>query len=219
MATTAVDHLVIAAATLDDGVRWCEATLGVTPEPGGQHALMGTHNRLLNLSGEAFERCYLEIIAIDPQAPPPGRARWFGLDEPALQQALAATGPRLIHVVARTDNLDMHRWGLIQKGFNPGTTLAARRGALHWRIVVRDDGRLEAGGLLPTLIEWGAGSPHPAEALPVSGVTLTALQLDGLNAAARQVLRLPRVGGDPLAAAPALKAVLHTPKGELAFGS
>jgi hypothetical protein len=37
---------------------------------------MGTHNRLLKL-GEGF---YLELIAIDPQAPPPGRPRWFGLD-------------------------------------------------------------------------------------------------------------------------------------------
>jgi hypothetical protein len=32
----AVDHLIVAAASLDDGVRWCEATLGVTPGAGRQ---------------------------------------------------------------------------------------------------------------------------------------------------------------------------------------
>jgi hypothetical protein len=30
-----LDHLVVAARTLDEGVAWCEATLGVTPGPGG----------------------------------------------------------------------------------------------------------------------------------------------------------------------------------------
>lgn len=216
MTTTAVDHLVVAAATLADGVRWCEATLGATPAPGGKHALMSTHNRLLDLSSPAFPRCYLEIIAVDPEAPAPGRARWFGLDDAALQRRLTADGPQLIHMVARTDNLDMHRWGLIQKGFNPGTTIAASRGALHWRIVVRDDGGLEAGGALPTLIEWGAGSAHPCDVLPASGVALAALRLHGLGPAAGDVLRPPGVTLDPgAAAAPGPRATLTTPRGEV----
>ena len=61
-----VDHLVIAAQSLDQGVQWCEATLGVTPRAGGEHPLMGTHNRLLRLSTPGYPRAYLEIIAIDP---------------------------------------------------------------------------------------------------------------------------------------------------------
>jgi hypothetical protein len=32
--------------------------------------------------------CYLEIIATDPEAPAPGRPRWFGLDQPALREAV-----------------------------------------------------------------------------------------------------------------------------------
>ena len=35
-ATPMLDHLVVMAASLDEGVAWCEATLGVTPGPGGQ---------------------------------------------------------------------------------------------------------------------------------------------------------------------------------------
>ena len=49
-----VDHVVIAADTLERGVQWCEATLGVTPERGGEHALMGTHNRLLFIGPGRF---------------------------------------------------------------------------------------------------------------------------------------------------------------------
>jgi len=212
--STEIDHLVVAAATLADGVRWCEAALGVTPAPGGSHPLMGTRNRLLQLSAPAFPRCYLEIVAVDPEAPPPGRARWFGLDDAALQAALRADGPRLIHAVARSTMLDMHRWGLVNQGFNPGATLRAHRdtpaGRLAWQICVRDDGRLEAGGLLPTLIQWDG--PHPAEALPDQGVRLRSLQIDGLPATACDVLRLRGVAVAP-EAAPGLRAVLDTPQG------
>ena len=75
-----LDHLVIAAHTLEQGVAWCEATLGVVPGPGGRHALFGTHNRLLRIDRPGFANSYLEVIAVDPEAPSPGRARWFGLD-------------------------------------------------------------------------------------------------------------------------------------------
>ena len=49
-----LDHLVIMANTLNEGVAWCEATLGVTPGPGGEHPLMSTHNRLLRIDSKAF---------------------------------------------------------------------------------------------------------------------------------------------------------------------
>jgi hypothetical protein len=46
----AIDHLVVAAATLDAGAEYVRATLGVEPEVGGTHERMGTHNRLLRAS-------------------------------------------------------------------------------------------------------------------------------------------------------------------------
>src|SRR6478735_419898 len=70
-----IDHLVVAARTLDQGVQWCEATLGVTPGAGGEHPLMGTHNRLLRIATVQYPRAYLEIIAIDPAAQTPSRRR------------------------------------------------------------------------------------------------------------------------------------------------
>ena len=70
MSAPAIDHLVIAAPTLAEGVDWCEQTLGVSPGPGGAHALFGTHNRLLRLAICSGQPCYLEIIAVDPAATP-----------------------------------------------------------------------------------------------------------------------------------------------------
>jgi hypothetical protein len=214
MSTALVDHLVVAAASLTQGVAWCETTLGVTPGPGGKHALMGTHNRLLKIATTVYPDAYLEVIAIDPDAPPPGRARWFGLDEPALQSSLREHGPRLVHVVARSPMLDMHRWGLITVGQQPGDPVSFSRptpgGELHWQMLLRADAGIACGGALPTLLQWH--SPHPAQAMPDSGVTLQALALSGVPDRARDVLRLRGVA---VSAQPgvAVTATLATPQG------
>ena len=215
MTFVAVDHLVVAAATLEEGAAWCEAALGVTPGPGGKHAFMGTHNRLLKIATEAYPQAYLEIIAIDPDAPPPGRPRWFGLDALDLSD-----GPRLVHWVGRSPMLDMHRWGLITVGCQPGDPIDASRetpsGTLSWQMLVRPDGALESGGALPTLIQWRG--THPTEAMPDSGVTLQSLAISGPSDRAREVLRLRGVSVSP-SPAPALRALLRTPKGDVTLES
>ena len=234
-AAAAVDHLVVAAATLEQGVAWCETTLGITPGPGGQHALMGTHNRVFKIATPAYPNAYFEIIAIDPAAPPPGRPRWFGVDDPGLQARIAVQ-PRLIHMVARSEMLDMHRWGLITVGHKPGDPVTAGRdtphGRLQWQILVRSDGQLDCGGALPTLIQWQG--THPAEHMPDSGVTLQSLVLRGVPERARTVLRLRGVsvlaepGAALSAALPAtlpatvtatLSATLDTPLGRITLES
>lgn len=220
MSAVFVDHLVVAAATLAQGAAWCEAMLGVAPGPGGRHPLMGTHNRLLKIAGEGFPDAYLEIIALDPEAAPPGRARWFGLDDAALQARLVAEEPKLIHAVARSTMLDMHRWGLMNVGLQPGDPVAAHRdtpaGRLAWQILIRPDGQLLFGGALPTLIQWQG--THPATAMPDSGVALKALTLRGVPPRARDVLRLR--GAQVLAeGTPALEATFATPRGEVVLQS
>ena len=211
-----VDHLVVAAPSLDEGARWCEAALGIRPGAGGQHPLMGSHNRLFNIGSEAFPQAFFEIIAIDPAAHAPGRARWFGLDDLEL-----SNGPRLLHFVARSSAIATQSAALRAAGFDIGPAIAASRatpqGRLEWRIGVRDDGRLLAGGALPTLIDWGH-TPHSALSMPASGVTLRALGLRGLPRTAMQVLGLP--GVETLAGAgPALSATLDTPRGRVTLTS
>ena len=58
---TQLDHVVVLAKTLEQGVQWCEATLGITPAPGGEHAQYGTHNRLFKIATPANPFAYLEI--------------------------------------------------------------------------------------------------------------------------------------------------------------
>ncbi len=215
-----VDHLVIAAATLEQGVAWCEASLGAVPGPGGKHALFGTHNRLMKVESEGFPGVYLEIIAIDPDAPAPARPRWFGLDEAATRQRLALHGPGLLHAVARTKALDAHLAALAAEGIDAGEALAASRqsaeGLLQWRIAVRPDGRLLHGGALPTLIEWRG--PHPTRAMATSRVRLRELTLGGLPPRAAAALAL---GGVRFVAQspPGLRATFDTPRGPVTLES
>ena len=71
MTPTYIDHITVTAATLEAGARAVEQALGVRALSGGTHPRMGTHNLLLRLGDTLF----LEIIAIQPEAPAPdGRA-------------------------------------------------------------------------------------------------------------------------------------------------
>jgi hypothetical protein len=223
MGTTA-DHLVVVAHTLEQGVAWCEATLGVAPGPGGRHPLMGTHNRLLSIAGPAHPNAYLEIIAIDPQAAPPTRTRWFGMDDPSLQAAVRET-PRFVHVVARTAQVEMLRWGLLNFGVDPGVPVAARRdtpqGPLAWRILLRDDGRIDRDFALPTLIEWQGR--HPAESMPSSPVQLLAVQAAGMPERIAALLRWQGLSIEPLRGMPGdpprWQVTLQTPAGPVTLAS
>lgn len=178
--TLALDHLVIATRTLAEGLDWCEATFGLRPEAGGRHAFMGTHNRVFAIGSAAFPRAYAEIIAIDPEAPAPTRhARWFDLDDAALQRTLASDGPQLVHWVARCDDIMATHAALRAAGIDCGELQAAERmtpqGLLRWRISVRADGRRPLAGAAPALIEWG--DVHPIDSMPDSGVALQAMQV------------------------------------------
>lgn len=213
-----LDHLVVLADTLAAGVAWCEARLGVTPAPGGRHALFGTHNRLLAIGSPAFAQAYLEIIAIDPEADAPGRTRWFDMDDAGLREAVRKQGPRLIHWVARVPDLAQAVAALAAQGIDGGDMLQASRmtprGLLQWQISVRPDGQRLFGGCLPTLIEWGA--VHPADGMAPSGLHLQALRLQHPDAPGlRAALAAVGLGGIDVAAssAPGLEAQLATPRG------
>ena len=166
MVRAALDHLVVAAATLEEGEDYVESRLGARPLRGGKHAAMGTHNSLLKLG----EKIYLEVIAIDPDGVAPGRPRWFGLDTAALRAAVQGA-PRLIHWVARTNDIFAARRAC---PVDCAEVHAMARGTFEWRITIPADGRLPGGGVLPTLIQW-ADERHPTDAMPDAGIRLVAL--------------------------------------------
>jgi len=159
----ALDHITVAALSLDEGVAWAQERLGVEIPRGGQHPLMGTHNHLLRLADDLF----LEVIAPDPSAPAPARPRWFGMDAPSTRQALGQS-PRLWTWVARTGSLGQ---ALREVDGSFGPAIPVTRGALSWLIGVPDDGSMPFDGAFPTLIEWPEG-PHPASRMAERGCSL-----------------------------------------------
>ncbi len=155
--SSSLDHLVIGCADLARGAAWLERFLGVTLGPVGEHAVMGTHNRLLSLGPD----CYLELIAINPAAVPPSSPRWFGLDTADAQERIEQR-PRLIGWVARTNDI----LALDTKiGSALGAVHTMSRGDFRWRITIPDDGHPIEGGLIPHMIQWDVPI-HPCERLP-----------------------------------------------------
>jgi hypothetical protein len=174
-----LDHLVIAARTLEEGADFIAAKLGVEMTGGGAHPLMRTHNRLLNLWGGA----YLEVIAIDPNAEPietpeTPRPRLFALDDPAQRKRLEA-GPQLVHwVVGVNRPKSLTRWQAQYPERIPAV-VAMTRGGNAWGLTVPGDGAFPAwqgagDGLLPSLIQWDTPQ-HPSESLPETGIALKSL--------------------------------------------
>jgi len=193
-----LDHIAIGAASLAEGVAWVEARLGVTLAAGGEHATMGTHNRLLSLGPSE----YLEVIAVNPAAPAPPHRRWFGLDD-------FSGAPRPVSWVVRTDNL-----AAMHLPADVGAPMALSRGDLRWRLTVPASGQGPYDGLYPSLIEWQGA--HPATRLPPSGLRLLALELSHpeiTGLAASLPLADARIGFR--SAAPGLRLCFATPSGEV----
>lgn len=191
-----LDHIAVLGESLDAAAAHAEAALGLPLQPGGHHARFGTHNRLLGLAPDL----YLEAIAIDPSAPPPGRARWFGLD--------TFKGPaRLDKWICRVDDLDRALAVFPQAGHR----VALSRGGLAWSMAVPQDGCLPFDGLFPALIQWH-GDLRPGKTLPGSGARLTSLTVSHPRADALQAQLAPHLDAPGVrfqtAAAPALSAEL-----------
>lgn len=165
---TKLDHIVIGAATLGQGVDYVKRLLGVDMPEGGSHPSMGTHNHLMQLGNDVF----LEVIAINPDGPTPQRPRWYGLDDPLVQEKLRQS-PRLLTWVVNTDDISALQ---ARTSFAFGEAMPISRGNLNWHFAVPDDGRILAGGMLPYIIQWHT-SMHPSNAMADKGCRLKKLEI------------------------------------------
>lgn len=172
-----LDHLVLCATDLSTGVAWFESLSGVRLPEGGSHPLMGTINHLSALS----ENTFLEIIAVDPQAPKPARPRWFNLDNEGFQRQLHQL-PQLATWVIATDDLPAALNVLQSQGIDAGEPIEQTRGHLQWQIAIRRDGTLAYDGVFPILIQWPAGV-NPVAQMQDQGLRLNKLQLEHPQAA------------------------------------
>jgi hypothetical protein len=203
---TKVDHLVYATHDLNRGVEEIEKLLGVRATPGGQHPGRGTRNALITLGPTT----YLEIIAPDPEQPPPKTPRPFGIDR--LKES------RLVAWAAKGSDLGRLRDEAARKGARLGEVLSGSRRRtdgvlLSWRYT--DPQTVLADGLVPFFIDWGQ-SPHPARTA-AQGASLIALRAEHPDAQRVQRL-LNELGLDlpvQTGATPALVAIIDSPRGRV----
>ena len=164
--TSALDHLVIVAPSLDEGAAYVRDALGVEPFEGGRHRELGTHNRLLRLGHNLF----LEVIAPDPASSHTG-PRVFGIGNEASVRSVWDAGRRLRAFVARTGSLDAAAGA---HGDVLGALRHVTRGERAWRMLIPLDGGLPLAGAAPTLVEYERGMV-PAAHMPESGCSLVEL--------------------------------------------
>ena len=164
MSQAYLDHITVTAFSLQAGASFVSEALGVSPQVGGEHPRMGTHNLLLRLGDATF----LEIIAPDPAAQPPSRPRWFALDSLGPQSP-----PALSTWVVRTSDIQSAASGASEA---LGNIEFMSRGATHWLMTIPEDGSVPLDGVAPALIEWRT-CVHPAARLEDMGLSLAQLEV------------------------------------------
>ncbi len=201
-----LDHVAYGVPDLDAACHELAERLGVRPMLGGQHRGLGTHNAILAVG----EGVYLEVIAPDPNQPPPSRPRPFGLD--------ALVDPRLVAWAARVPDIESRVERARSAGYDPGNVIKLGRelpdgGRLDWRLTFPDE--LDGDGLVPFLIDWGS-TPHPSITAP-QGCTLLSLRGEHPQPELiRPLLQSLEVDLDVAwGLAAVLIATLMTPKGEV----
>ena len=212
-----LDHLVIAAETLQQGVDYIRKTMAVEIPQGGLHQSMATHNHLMQLGNNT----YIEVIAINPNATPPDRPRWFNLDDALMRESLHRQ-PRLICWVINTPDLNTT---INESMLQIGHPTEFSRDNLSWQIALTDDGRLLANGLIPYVIQWNT-EPHPSNAMADPGCRLLSLDIyhnrpDWINSVLTSISADHLVGIHSLAdsESPYLSASIETPRGIISMDS
>ncbi|MES9964219.1 MAG: VOC family protein [Candidatus Sedimenticola sp. 20ELBAFRAG] len=208
-----IDHIVIGASSLAEGVSYVKSMLGVDIPYGGEHIKLGTHNHLMQLGNETF----LEVIAVNQQITSPARPRWYGLDDPYTRLCLERQ-PSLLTWVVNTGDIN----GLIQKAtFSLGKSELISRGNLSWYFGLPEDGRLLGGGLLPYAIEWHTEN-HPSKSMTDLGCSIQSVEIfhpypNWIKSALKSIDALSLVKINELAEneTPYLSVKIGTPTGEV----
>jgi hypothetical protein len=165
-----LDHLTVIAPTLVEGVAHVRACLDLDVPFGQRHAYMGTHNHLLQLG----DTVYLEIVALDPDAEPPTRPRWFGLDDQRRVRSDWDDGRRLRGWVARTDAIDAAIAGR-EEIFGKTIPLPAVNSSFD--IAIPKDGSLPLDGAAPSIIDR-RGKPRSMAMIADLGARLRAFTIE-----------------------------------------
>lgn len=200
--------MILGVSDLAAGIEFVEQRTGIRAALGGVHPGRGTQNALLSLG----TRCYLEILAPDPQQL---ALTWFrGL--PELRE------PRLIGWMAHVHDVEsfaerLRASGIACDGPHESSRVRPDGRALRWKLLRLSNNQQN---LMPIFIEWSAVSPHPAEDSP-PGLQLVSFgaaspKPEQIQADARRMfLDLTVWSSDE----PQLRARIAGPRGELDLNS
>jgi hypothetical protein len=152
-----LDHLIVGARDLDEGIAYLRKLSGYRAAYGGSHPGRGTRNALLKLGPHS----YLEILAPDPAQP----ALLWHKELPELEE------PRLVGRAERVNDINSLAARLKKKGVEiigptPGSRTRPNGETLRWTLLLRAD---DHEGILPFYIAWDS-SPHPSDDAPGSCV-------------------------------------------------
>lgn len=204
----ALDHLLIGAPSLEQGMAWLAERTGVRAAMGGSHPGLGTWNALASLG----PRQYLEIIAPDPGQPAldtfyvPGLRNWT--EPKAATWAATGVGLASAFEASRPEEFSCEPARRGSRVRPDGTRLA-------WTLAFpRHVGNGNFGGALPFLIEWDSLDPHPGGSAP-PGLALRSLRFEhpdpgSLGRALRALGIEVAVSPSPVAA---IRVGLDTPRG------
>ena len=201
-----LDHLILGARDLDQGIRWVEKFTGVRAAFGGVHPGRGTQNALLALG----PRCYLEILTPDPHQ---HSLTWY-------RELTTLIEPRLIAWAVHANDLAELAALATSAGFSVDGPAEGSRSrpddkVLRWQLLHLQHNH---EGLLPFFIEWHPESVHPSADAPV-GCRLTSFYLQspdplGLTRTCQTLGVGVTVEEGP---APLLCARITGPRGEVRF--
>jgi hypothetical protein len=151
-----IDHIVYAVPDFDNAIDDLEAKLGIKPVIGGRHLLRGTKNALLNLGN----RCYLEILAIDPENTTFNGPRWMGID--------LITRPTITRWAIQTTKIEEDSQIINKQHQELGSLAEGERKTpegetLRWKMTLP----LPAPEIdvIPFLLDWSASDFHPTDKL------------------------------------------------------
>jgi hypothetical protein len=199
-----IDHLVYATKDVDATVTELAGRLGVAAAAGGRHLGFGTRNAVLSLG----RGCYLEIIGPDSGQPVPAGGYWYGIDN--------IERPRLVTWTAQVEHIERVAAHAHGAGYKTGDVHKVFRETpdghqLSWRLTMPTGA---GDGLVPNLIEWDEGCPHPSDTAP-AGIELVALR--GYHPSPESIVPMLDALGVDLeihgGVKPRLLAVLNTPNG------
>jgi hypothetical protein len=205
-----LDHIILGCHDLDRGIAFVEDRTGVQAAFGGVHPGRGTRNALLSLG----QRCYLEIMAPDPDQP--------DAKDPLALHLRKLPEPQIVGWAAHPGNLGsfakkLRAASVAFEGPSPGSRKRPDGRVLQWQTLTLKE---NPSWLLPFFIEWSADSLHPSTDAP-AGCRLIRFEAvtpepDKLaKMAALLSLDLPIRKNEK----PRLRAAIVGPRGELSAAS